>query len=100
MKNRIMIGAVAFSMLFSSLFAGVLYTNATYPVTATGSNAVPTKIGKATNISIFWLITFGDASIKAATEEAGIKEVVFIDTNLVTFPFGLLIINTTEVSGR
>ena len=63
---------------------GLFYTNATYPITATGvSNEDLTKLkkGSSSTNNILFFVEFGDASIDAAAKEAGINKISHIDVN-------------------
>ena len=56
---------------------GVFYTNATYPVTATGSkveNLHNLKKGEASTTNILYLVETGDASTDTAVKNGGIKK--------------------------
>ena len=64
---------------------GLFYTDASYPVTATGVTS-PTDLSKlksgtskATNI--LWVVELGDAGIDAAAKSGGIKKINYIDIN-------------------
>jgi len=63
--------------------AGIFYTEATYPLTATGVKSTKPvtnlKKGTAQTTNILYLIELGDAGIKEAAQSAGIKQVHFID---------------------
>ncbi len=59
---------------------GSLYTEVQSPVAvASGSDMTYSKVGTSTANSYFGLIATGDASIKAAVENGGIKKVKFVD---------------------
>ena len=61
---------------------GLFYTDATYPVTATGLKAddlARLKKGKATTNNILFLVEVGDASIDTAAKNGGIKQISHID---------------------
>lgn len=59
---------------------GILYTEVTLPVTATGNTAQPKeKIGISTCQSILSLVATGDASIQAAMKNGGITKIHHID---------------------
>lgn len=61
---------------------GLFYTDATYPVTATG-NAVKDlstlKKGSASTNNILWFVEIGDASIDTAAKNGDIKKISHID---------------------
>ncbi|MDR1324104.1 MAG: TRL-like family protein [Candidatus Margulisbacteria bacterium] len=100
MKKSFLIMALALTLLVSQSFAGLLFSNVTTPLIATGSTAVPDKTGIASSYTILGLLTIGDAGVKAAAENGEIKEVVYVDSNLVSLPFFVLTIQTTQVSGK
>ncbi len=79
MKKAIIIAA-AIVLLSQSVFAGVIYTNVTLPVTATGSDNA-TKVGTATAYNFFWLFSFGDAGINAAARSGNITKISHVDRN-------------------
>ncbi|GBR76401.1 putative TRL super family protein [Candidatus Termititenax persephonae] len=100
MKKNLLIMTIGLALLVSQSFAGLLFSNVTVPVIATGSTAVPDKTGLASSYSILGLITIGDAGVKAAVENGGITEVVYVDSNTVSLPFALFVIQTTQVAGK
>lgn len=74
-------------MLFTNLNAqaiGLFYTNATYPITATGAkieDLSKLKKGSASANSILFCVEFGDASIDKAAKNAGITKITHIDVH-------------------
>ena len=61
---------------------GLFYTNATYPVTATGATVKDLSKLKQANVStttILMLIERGNAGIDKAIQEAGITKISHID---------------------
>ena len=74
-------------IIFSNLNAqamGLFYTNATYPVTATGTKVKDLstlKKGSASANNIFYFVEVGDASIDKAAKNAGITKISHIDIN-------------------
>lgn len=68
----------------------LFFTDATYPVTATGAN-IPDlselRKGQSSAINILWLVEAGDASIDKAVKDAGIKKISHIDVNEITVLF-------------
>lgn len=64
--------------------AGWFYTNATYPITATGLNTKDLKElkkGSVSTINILYCVELGDASIEKAVKEAGITQISHIDVH-------------------
>lgn len=73
--------ALSFSscaMVGTSAGVGVLYTEATDAVSATG-NTVGMKVGKAKSTNVLGLVVIGNASINAAAKEAGITKISHVD---------------------
>ena len=74
-------------MIFTNLNAqaiGLFYTNATYPITATGAkieDLSKLKKGSASANSILFCVEFGDASIDKAAKNAGITKITHIDVH-------------------
>lgn len=64
---------------------GLFYTNATYPVLATGvktDKAIEClKCGSASALSVLFLVELGDAGLKEAARCGDIKQVYFVDVN-------------------
>lgn len=62
--------------------AGLFYTDATYPVTATGAKVENLKSGSASTTNICCLVETGDASIDTAAKNGGIKKITYIDIHV------------------
>lgn len=63
---------------------GLFYTNADYPVTATGAKVQDLsklKSGTSELINVLYFVEIGDAGIEKAAKNAGIKKISFIDIN-------------------
>ena len=75
---------LAFATQGSANAMGLFYTNATYPVTATGTT-VPDlstlKKGTASTTNVLFCVEVGDASIDEAAKKAGIKKISYVDMN-------------------
>ena len=75
---------MAFSIQGNANAMGLFYTDATYPVTATGTN-VPDlstlKKGSASTTNVLFIVEVGDASIDEAAKKAGIKKIAYVDMN-------------------
>ncbi len=90
-KNLSLLFFTGLLLAFINLHAdamGLIYTNANYPVTATGAttkNLESLKEGKSSAINILGLVEFGDAGVNKATKEANIKKINFIDVNEKTY---------------
>ena len=83
MKKLLSLLAVLF--MFTSVQAnamGLFYTDAHYPVTATGTQVQDLstlKKGTANTNNILFLVETGDASIDTAAKNGGIKKISYID---------------------
>lgn len=63
---------------------GLFYTNATYPISATGVETLDiTKLkkGSSSTNNILFIVEVGDASIDEAVKKAGISKISYIDMN-------------------
>jgi hypothetical protein len=85
--------------LLSAVFAALLMSSCTsyHPVTAT-SNPVGHKIGSASSVNILGFIRKGDASIKQAVRNGGIKNISTVDEKREFYLFFYR--RTTIVSGN
>jgi len=71
----------------SAPVSGMIFTNVTAPVTATGNTGAE-KEGKGSCVSILGLFAFGDCSIATAAKEAGITKIRSVDhssTSVLSF---------------
>ena len=65
----------------------LFFTDATYPVTATGVDVCDLsdlKRGQSSSINILWLVEVGDASIDKAAKDAGITKIRPKQFNILT----------------
>ncbi len=61
---------------------GLFYTNASYPITATGTTVKDLdalKKGSASSTNILFLVELGDAGIDVAAKKANITKISYID---------------------
>ena len=61
---------------------GLFYTNATYPVTATGTKVQDLsklKKGESSTTNVLFVVEVGDASINTAAKNAGITKISHVD---------------------
>ena len=83
MKKILAILVLAFMLTSTQVNAmGFFYTDATYPVTATGvklQDLATMKKGTASTNNILFLVEVGDASIDTAAKNGGIKKISYID---------------------
>ncbi len=63
----------------SYLPAGGIYTGAVGAIGAGSGDVSYSKVGKATSTSILGLVATGDASIKTAAANGGIKRIKYVD---------------------
>ena len=94
MKLLISILALTVALLINSNSAkamGFIYTNATYPITATGvkspSDLSTLKKGQASTMNILFVAEWGDAGIAKAAKDANIKNINYIDITEKTILF-------------
>jgi hypothetical protein len=85
MKRLAMIALLAGVIAFvctgcaSYIPAGGIYTGAQGAIGAGGGDVSYSKVGKATSTSILGLVATGDASIKTAAANGGIKRIKYVD---------------------
>lgn len=94
------------SLVIGALFTGqeasatgLIYTNVDYPITATGASngSTPSSLKSGTSkfTNILGLVETGDAGIREAAVNAGIKKIHFIDVNEKSIFFFFRRIRTT-----
>ncbi|MBQ7764394.1 TRL-like family protein [bacterium] len=69
---------------------GIFYTDATYPITATGAKVQDLsnlRRGQASATSVLFLVETGDAGIDTAARNGGITKISHIDVNEMTVLF-------------
>lgn len=84
MKKILIILTLIFFTNLNAQAMGLFYTNATYPVTATGSKVKDLSLlkkGSASTNNILFFVELGDASIDKAAKNAGITKISYIDVN-------------------
>ena len=88
MKKFLLAGLMATILAFATQCSanamGLFYTNATYPVTATGTTTPDLsnlKKGSASTTNVLFCVEVGDASIDEAAKKAGIKKISYVDMN-------------------
>ena len=74
-------GLIAFvcSGCASYIPAGSIYTGAQGAIGVGSGDVSYSKVGKATSTSVLGLVATGDASIKTAAANGGIKKIKFVD---------------------
>ena len=90
-------GCAGFAFQGQGVAAGFLYASADTPVHATENN-IGKKKGEACATSILGLVTTGDASIRAAADAGGIKQISAVDASIKNI-LGIVATYCTKVSG-
>jgi len=84
-------------MLFSQ---GCLYTNINFPTDLDlNKTELGSKVGRASNTSVLWLFTWGNAGVHAAAQNGGLKVINHSDGELFSVFFGIYSKYTTVVYG-
>ncbi len=97
MKNKI-IGAIAGLMLL--VCSGCAYVNIRTPFDGDlDQTELGTKIGRSSNYSVFWLVSWGDGSYAAAARDGDIKVMKHADQEIFQLFFGLYLKRTVIVYG-
>lgn len=101
MKKRIILSLLALmivlSMTTKQAKAGLFYTEVIMPVSGTCIDGHE-KVGTATSTTVLNLVSTGDAGIKAATQDAEIKQIHYIDQEITSI-FIFFTKRTTRVYG-
>jgi hypothetical protein len=93
-RTAFAIVAVAF------LLAGCLYSNVVAPLsTDLNKTTLGQKEGRASNQSVLWLFSWGDAGVAAAAKNGGLTTVHHMDVKIQNILFGLYTKETTIVYG-
>ena len=86
MKKIITLFLLVFGILLfqnaKSYSMGLFYTDANYPVTATGvkvNDLSELKEGKSEAINVLWVVEVGDAGVDKAAKNGNIKKISYID---------------------
>lgn len=92
MLKKIIIISLLISGILSAETLPFMYVSETTPFAATEKNiSGELKKGESFSGSYFWLFSLGDASIREAAKNGGIKNIVSIDKKQSSFAFlGLL----------
>lgn len=91
-------GCATFVFLGQHAPVGFLYADATVPATVT-ENELGKKKGEACATSILGLVTTGDASVRAAADAGGIKQISSVDGSIRNI-LGIVATYCTVVSGQ
>ena len=80
--------------------SGCIYSNVQRPLgTEFNETELGSKVGRASNRSLLWLVGWGDAGVKAAAENGNLKVIRHADIQLISVLFGLYLETTTIVYG-
>ena len=83
-----------------SLLSGCVYSNIRVPLDEDlWKTELGTKVGTASNYSILWLVAWGDAGVKKASENGGITTINQMDMGIESYFFGAYIRRDTIVYG-
>jgi hypothetical protein len=86
--------------LLSSLLTGCLYANTRVPLDEDlWKTELGSKVGTASNHSVLWLVAWGDAGVKKAADNGGIKVVQHMDMGIASYFFGVYTRRDTIVYG-
>ena len=86
--------------IFSLFLSGCLYTNTTTPLDINlDETQLGDKVGEASLHSVLWLVSWGDAGTKAASENGGITQINHADRRTRIYFFGAYFRQTTVVYG-
>jgi hypothetical protein len=75
-------GCAGFAFMGQGVANGFIYADAVTPVHHTNNN-VGRKTGEACASSILGLVTTGDASIRAAADAGGIRDISVVDASIM-----------------
>ena len=90
---------VATSGCATALPTGAFYTEVGFPGAVGDGSMNYSKVGTATSTSYFALIATGDASIQAAAENGGVKDIKYVDYSVKNI-LGFIGEYTTTVYGN
>ena len=90
--------AVSFSGCATYLPHGGIFTEVTAPISVTESDFSHTKVGTAMATSVLGLVATGDASIRAAANNGGIKKIKHVEYSVKNI-LGVIGEYTTTVYG-
>jgi hypothetical protein len=90
-------GCAGFAFQGQGTAMGFIYANADTPVMAT-ENPIGKKKGEACATSILGIVTTGDASIRAAADAGGVKNISAVDARIKNI-LGIVATYCTLVSG-
>lgn len=81
--------------------SGCLYSKIKFPLdTDLQTTTLGTKVGRASNHSILWLVAWGDAGTEAAAENGKLSVINHLDVEQMIILFGLYTKQTTVAYGN
>lgn len=87
--------------LSALLLSGCLYSHITLPYgTELDKTEMGGKAGRASNVSVLWLVAWGDAGSAAAARNGGITVMNHMDQEILVVLFGVYSRHTTIVYGN
>lgn len=93
---RILLGLLT----ISSLLSGCVYSNIRFPLDEDlWKTELGSKVGISSNRSVLWLFAWGDAGVKQAAENGGVKVINHMDMGIESYLFGAYIRRDTIVYG-
>ena len=98
--RRPIIAILLTTTIFITVFSGCTYMKIQQPLdTDYNLTELGTKVGRANQYSVLYLVAWGDAGTKAAADNAGITVIKHADREIFSILFGLYIRVTTVVYG-
>ena len=87
-------------VLTSALVSGCMYSNIRFPLDEDlWKTELGSKVGQSSNYSILWLFAWGDAGVKKAAENGGLKVINHMDMGIESYFFGAYVRRDTIVYG-
>ena len=90
-------GCAGFAFAGQKVAHGFIYADAVTPVHASNNN-IGRKTGEACAMSILGIVTTGDATIRAAADAGGVRDISAVDSSILNV-LGIYAKHCTLVSG-
>ena len=90
-------GCAGFAFAGQKVAHGFIYADAVTPVHASNNN-IGRKTGEACAMSILGIVTTGDATIRAAADAGGVRDISAVDSSIMNV-LGIYAKHCTIVSG-
>ena len=88
-------------ILATMLLSSCLYTNVKFPLDKdVWKTKLGTKVGVASNHTVLWLISWGDAGVKRAAENGHLEVVEHLDMGVKSYLFGTYTRTDTIAYGK